>query len=155
MGKYDRMSSLFWLALGAAMCVGSVQIRLGTFHRPGPGFMPFLSGAFLILFGVILMVSTLTRADNKKGETKSEKIWTKENWKSFSLTLLALFGYALLMNSLGFYTTTSLFLFFLFKLTAPRKWLMPLAFAGASVILSYLIFSMWLMTQFPVGIFGF
>lgn len=155
MEKYDRLGSLFWFALGAVICVGSVQIRLGTFHRPGPGFMPFLSGVFLMLFGVILMVSTLTGADNKKEETKSEKLWTKENWKGFSLTLLALFGYALLMNSLGFYTTTFLFLFFLFKLTAPRKWLMPLAFAGASVILCYLIFSLWLMTQFPGGIFGF
>jgi hypothetical protein len=155
MEKYDRMGSFFWLALGAVLCVGSVQIRLGTFHRPGPGFMPFLSGVFLMLFGVILMVSTLTRADNEKEETKSEKLWTRENWKGFSLTLLALFGYALSMNFLGFYTTTFLFLFFLFKLTAPRKWLMPLAFSGASVILSYLIFSLWLMTQFPGGIFGF
>jgi hypothetical protein len=155
MEKYDRMSSLFWFALGAAICVGSVQIRLGTFRRPGPGFMPFLSGVSLMLFGVILMVSTLTRADNEKEETKSEKLWTKENWKGFSLTLLALFGYSLLMNTLGFYTTTFLFLFFLFKLTAPRKWLMPLAFAGASVVLSYLIFSLWLMSQFPGGIFGF
>jgi hypothetical protein len=155
MEKYDRLGSLFWLALGAAICVGSVQIRLGTFHRPGPGFMPFLSGIFLMLFGVILMVSTLAKANNEKEETKNKKLWTKENWKGFSLTLLALFGYALLMNRLGFYTTTFLFLFFLFKLTAPRKWLMPLAFSGASVILSYLIFSVWLMTQFPGGIFGF
>ena len=109
----------------------------------------------MMLFGAILMVSTLRRANNEKGETKNEKLWTKENWMGFSLTLLALFGYALLMDSLGFYTTTFLFLFFLFKLTEPKKWLMPLFLAGASAVLSYLIFSVWLMSQFPGGVLGF
>jgi len=155
MERYDRMGSFFWLGLGAAICIGSIQIRLGSFHRPGPGFMPFLSGASMMLFGVILMVSTLRRADNEKGETKDTKLWTKQNWMGFCLTLLALFGYALLMDFLGFYTTTFLFLFFLFKLTEPKKWLMPLVLAGASAVLSYLIFSVWLMSQFPGGLFGF
>jgi len=155
MGKYDRIGSFLWLGLGAALCIGSIQIRLGSFHRPGPGFMPFLSGSSMMLFGAILMASTLRRANSERGETKNEKLWTKENWMGFSLTLLALFGYALLMDSLGFYTTTFLFLFFLFKLTEPKKWLMPLFLAGASAVLSYLIFSVWLMSQFPGGVLGF
>jgi putative tricarboxylic transport membrane protein len=116
--------------------------------------MPFLSGSFLILFGLILAVSTISKGLEKE-KTKGKEAWMNVNWKSFLFTLLALFVYALLLEPLGFYITTFMFLFFLFKLTEPKRWLMPIVFSGISVILSYLIFSIWLKVQFPSGIFRF
>lgn len=155
MKKHDLISGLIWVFLGIALCVGSVKLRLGDFPKPGPGFMPFLSGAFLVLFGLILTVSTISIGLGEKEEVKGKKVWVKENLKSFLFTLLALFVYVLLLEPLGFYITAFMFLFFLFKLTEPKRWLMPLVFAGISVILSYFIFSIWLKCQFPMGILRF
>jgi putative tricarboxylic transport membrane protein len=149
---HDRISGLIWVVLGIGICIGSVKLRLGDFHKPGPGFMPFLSGSFLILFGLILAVSTISKGLEKE-KTKGKEAWMNVNWKSLLFTLLALFVYALLLEPLGFYITTFMFLFFLFKLTEPKRWLTPIVFAGISVILSYLIFSTWLKVQFPSGIF--
>jgi len=86
---------------------------------------------------------------------KGKKLWVKENLKSFLFTLLALFAYAFLLEPLGFYLTTFMFLFILFKFTEPKSWMIPLIFAGVTVILSYLVFSIWLKCQFPMGIFKF
>lgn len=154
MKTHDRISGLIWVFLGIGICIGSVKLRLGDFHKPGPGFMPFLSGSFLILFGLIIAVSTISKGLEKE-KTKGKEAWMNVNWKSFLFTLLALFVYALLLEPIGFYITTFMFLFFLFKLTEPKRWLMPIVFAGISVILSYLIFSTWLKVQFPSGIFRF
>ncbi len=154
MKKLDLISALIWVFLGLGICVGSVQLKLGTLHKPGPGFMPFLSGGFLILFGSILLGLTISKGIEKE-ETNGKEARMNVNWKNFLFTLSGLLAYALLLEPIGFYFTTFLFLFFLFKLTESKKWLMPVGLAGTSVILSYLIFSVWLKVQFPSGIFGF
>jgi putative tricarboxylic transport membrane protein len=155
MKKYDRVGGLIWTILGILLCIGSVQLRLGNFNKPGPGFIPFLSGAFLILFGLILTLVTFLKESGEEEKTRNEKIWVKENWKRIFYPLFALFGYILLLDHVGFLITTFLFLFFLFKLTVPKRWTMPLILSGGTVILSYLIFSVWLKCQFPKGILNF
>jgi hypothetical protein len=148
------MSGMVWVSLGVALCIGSVRLRLGGFHKPGPGFMPFLAGSFLILLGLILAGSTLSKGLEEE-KTKGKEAWMNVNWKRFLFTLSGLFAYALLLEPIGFYPIAFLFLFFLFKLTEPKRWLMPAGLAGISVLLSYLIFSVWLKVQFPIGIFRF
>ena len=153
--KGDQVHGLIWLILGIGLCIGSVELRLGNLHRPGPGFLPFLSGAMLGLLGLILMVSSFLKELGEKGEPKVESIWVKGHWKKFFFTLLALFCYATLIEYLGFFSTTFLFFLFLFKLSEPKKWVMPLVLSVCTVIISYLLFSVWLKCQFPRGIFNF
>ena len=129
-------------------------MKLGGLHKPGPGFMPFMAGSFLILLGLILAGSAISkRLEGEK--TRGKETWMNVNWKTLLLTLSSLFACALLLEPIGFYPTAFFFLLFLFKLTEPKRWLMPAGLAGISVILSYLIFSLWLKVQFPVGIFRF
>jgi putative tricarboxylic transport membrane protein len=153
--KRDQLVGLTWLILGISLCIGSINLNLGSLHRPGPGLFPFLSGASLALLGMILMVSSITKRFAEKEEIEKNIPAVKQNWRIFLLTLLALFGYALLIEYLGFFSTTLLFFVFLFKLTNPKKWAMPLGLSVCAVIASYLLFSVWLKCQFPKGIFNF
>lgn len=153
--KSDRVSGLIWLVLGIGLCIGSIKLNLGSLHNPGPGFMPFLSGALLGLFGLILMFSDISRSLREKGEVKVKEVLVKENWRKILFTFSTLVGYIILFEPLGFFITTFLFFFFLFKLTETKKWLMPLIFSGGAVILSYLIFSVWLKCSLPRGILKF
>jgi len=57
-----------------------------------------------------------------------------------SATLLILLGYVLLLESLGFLLSSVIFLFLLFKISDPRKWLLPIALSVTTVIISYLLF---------------
>jgi cytochrome bd-type quinol oxidase subunit 1 len=89
----------------------------------------------------------------KRGKNIEKSV--EKNWKNFTFVLLALFGYPLALETLGFHFTTFLFLFFLFELKNPKKWLTPLIFAVITVTLSYVILELSLGCQFPRGKFGF
>ncbi len=86
------------------------------------------------------------------------KAGLKWNWrKSLTplLTLMTLLAYILLLEPLGFVLTTFVCLLLLFKLSEPRKWLMPMVLSGVTAVLSYLIFSVWLQSSFPKGLLTF
>jgi len=151
MKKKDRIEGLIWMILAVSVCIGSFKLDLGTFQKPGPGFMPFLAGSVLGLFSLILILSTFLDQFNRE-DTRAIKFFSKKKWKNFVLPLLSLFGYVLLLDVLGFIFTTFLFLLFLFKITDPRRWFWPLVLTGSTVSISYLVFSLWLKCQFPKGI---
>ena len=156
MKKRIRLDGLVWLVLGIGLCIGSVRLKLGDFHTPGPGFMPFLSGALLGIFGFILIFATTRSGEGKEAkEQKTPVIW---NWKKLIspfLTLLILFLYISLLEPLGFILTTFICLLFLFKLSEPGKWITPVILSICTSVLSYLVFSVWLQCQFPRGLIKF
>lgn len=156
MRKSDLTSGLIWFIGGLFFCMGSIQSGVGSLAKPGPGFTPFISGALLGLCGFILAVSSILEGLKVKEKLGREELGPKESRKAPLLVLLlAMFGYGLLMEPLGFAVTTFIFLFLLFKLAEPRAWLMPLILSVLTVSLSYLIFSTWLRFPFPRGIVGF
>jgi len=158
MKKYVRADGLIWVILGIGMCIGSIKLKLGNFHTPGPGFLPFLSGASLGIFGLILMFSTTFVRLGNGEEAKQKRTSVIWNWKKLInpfLTLLILFVYLLLLEPLGFVFTTFMCLLFLFKLSEPKKWLAPFVLSISTSILTYLLFSVWLQCQFPRGLIKF
>ena len=150
--KSERVGGLIWLFLGIGFCIGSIKLNLGNFHNPGPGLMPFLLGTLLGLLGLVLIFSANSKELERNEEVKVEKILVKENWTRLFFTLSTLCGYIILFEYLGFFLTTFIFFFLLFKLAEPKRWLMPLTLSGSAVILSYLLFSVWLQCQLPKGI---
>jgi putative tricarboxylic transport membrane protein len=148
MRKYDRIFGLLWFVLGSGMAIEGINLGLGKSNLPGIGFVPLLVGSSLAVCGLTLMLLVTL-----KGEQCDDKIWEGQNWKNLVLSILSLFGYALLMESLGFLITTFFFLFFLFKLTAPKKWLAPLLTSLLVAVSCYLVFSLWLNVSLPKGFF--
>jgi putative tricarboxylic transport membrane protein len=149
---------MIWLIIGIAICIGSVKLKLGSFHTPGPGFLPFLSGALLAISGLILIFSTHFTRLKQGEEAKNQTLAVKWHWKKFVnplVTLLILFAYIALLEPLGFILTTFVCLLSLFKLSEPKKWLTPLALSASTAVLSYLLFSVWLQCQFPKGLLKF
>lgn len=150
MRRYDQVWGVLWIILGLSLCFGSIRLGLGNLSQPGPGFMPFLSGVFLALLAAPLMFSRTRNATSQE-----RKIWAKGNWKNFFLPLFILLGYASVLERVGFLIAAFVFLFLLFKFTAPEKLLVPFILAFCTVVLSYLVFSVWLNCQLPKGILGF
>jgi putative tricarboxylic transport membrane protein len=149
---------LVWVLLGIGICFGSVKLKLGTFHIPGPGFLPFLSGVSLGIFGLILTFSTAFAKPGEGEEAAREKSrakWERKKFLNPLVTVLILLAYLVLLDPLGFILTTFICLLFWFKLSEPKKWLMPLILSVSTSVLSYLLFSVWLQCQFPKGLIRF
>ncbi len=148
-----KLEGFIWIVIGITLCIGSLKVGLGKLDRPGPGFLPFLTGAILGLLGLILTFYRTFLEKQKKTEENVE-ISIKNFGKNRLYSLIALFIYAFFLEPLGFFVGSFLFLFFLFKILDPRKWFIPILISVITVILSYFLFSVWLRISLPRGVFN-
>ncbi len=139
------------MVLGAALGVGSIQLGLGTLHKPGSGLMPFFTG---VLLGVAGLLLTFSRARKPSEENGGEEVSLRPFWGRGACSLAASFLYAFLLDPLGFVAATFLLIFTLFKIMGSRKWVAPILISFLTVVVSYFIFEVWLRINFPRGILG-
>jgi len=152
MNKYDRTSSLVWLAFSLLICIESFRLPLGSVREPGPGFLPLLVGVILAgLSAICFLQGRRVPSAGPKG------VWyPAERWKNLIWVLFSLFAYALLLDILGFLITTFLFLVCLFRFgMETQRWTRSLAGSAIASVSCYAVFELWLRTQLPKGILGF
>jgi putative tricarboxylic transport membrane protein len=151
MKKCNRMSSLVWLFFALYICVESLRLPLGSWRDPGPGFLPLGAGLCLGILSAIDYFQTRFR----KGKGIQESWYSKERWKSILLILLALLGYSIFLDSLGFLVTTFFLLILLFRFVKPQPWRVVIGGSLLASVSSYVVFEIWLKTQLPRGVLGF
>ncbi len=155
MKKYDFMSSLAWMAIAAVFCRGSINLGLGDFHDPGPGFFPFLMSAFIFLFALLVLIFSLKKGE-ENGFAPKKRFWPeRDGFKRILLTVLSLFMYVFFLDNLGFVLCTFLFIFWQLRYIEPQRWITVVCGAGLAAVLSYTIFELWLKVPMPVGPLGF
>jgi hypothetical protein len=151
--KTFSVYNIIMIAFASFMCVGSLKLGFGSFSDPGAGFMPFLSGMFMILLSLFdLAFSAFTRWKSDKRDTE---IWANILWGRLVGTLIMLILYALLMPILGFSLPTAILLFFLFRLIEHRSWWRTAIGAVVVTAIFYFGFGVALGAQLPKGILGF
>jgi putative tricarboxylic transport membrane protein len=149
--RKDLISSLFWIASGALIILGSLRLPLGGPQNPGPGFLPFLVGVLMLILSVALLV----RSVHFKGGKRTEPAAVSS--KSFKLigTAAALFLFAFAFPHLGFLITTIPLMIFLSRVIGELNWRVSLAIGFLTSLAMYALFKTWLKVQFPVGPWGF
>jgi len=148
--KFDFISCGFWLIVGALICEESWRMKLGQFHNPGPGFLPFGAGLILGVGALAVLVMNLR---SKLGRDKA--FWAdRSRWPKVFLTLGCIIVYGVLLESLGFLLTTFFSMGFLFRVIEPQRWRTVIAGAFFSAVGAYLIFQTWLQVELPKGFLG-
>ena len=149
----ERWGSLAWLGIGIVIGIGSYKLSVGTFRNPGPGFLPFITGAILaILSFSLLLLSGKPEEAPKMGKpffTNKTKAWKA------GLTLIALLAYSVGMEYLGFLVSTTIFLVFLLGVVEPQRWYIVVFGSLSASVVSYTIFEILLKSPLPKGIFEF
>jgi hypothetical protein len=113
--------------------------------------VPFLAGGLLALLGLALSISALLKAKPRI----EENLRKKEKAKNLLFPLGALVFYALFLERLGFLLDTFLFLLFLFKMAKPKIWILPIILSALIVTTAHFLFSVFLQTPFPKGMWGY
>jgi len=148
----DRVSSLFWLALGLVSMYGSAQLGLGTLREPGSGFLSFLAGGFISLVAAIIFLQSLIRWRGLPLNLKDH--WAGVNWhRPLTIGFLTL-GFILLLERLGFFITSFLLLFLLFRYVERLSWGKAILIPVLTLGVTYLLFNVFLKSTLPRGIFG-
>ena len=143
----DRLSASI-LALFALLVIWeSRHLPLGTFHQPGPAYVPVLLASLLLLFGVLIIVSA------GRAPSLSSVRWTE--WRHALAILTACVFAVFAIERLGYRLTVFLMLGFLVKVVEKRGWALSLVFASSLAFGSYFLFYTTLRVPLPQGPFGF
>ena len=147
MGKHDKMSSIFLILVSIITCLGSIRIGLGTFGAPGSGFVPFIAGVFLGIMSLLILIKA-----SRENKSKAILSQGRPNLRKVIKMILGLFIYVILLPILGYVVGTFLLMLFLLKGVETLKWRWAVATSILIVIVSYLIFDVWLQGMLPVGL---
>lgn len=150
MKTYDQISSLFWLTLSIFVCIESIRLGIGTLRHPDMGFMAF---GVSVLLG-ILSLTLFFQAIFKKEEAKIESFFSGKLWRRVFFILIAILIYSNVMPVLGYLISTFLLMSFLFWIVKGQRWWGVLLLSFLTTLITYYVFSVWLMCQFPEGLFG-
>jgi hypothetical protein len=147
--RHDLFSGLFWLGISIFVVYMALELGVGPFSNPGPGFVLFWSS---IIFGILSSVLVI-KAILGKGARRFSDSWSGLKWKNVLITVIALFLYASLLTTIGFLIMTFSVMVLLYSLGKPKPWV-TVAGAFVTIMLAYIIFHFALQIQFPRGILG-
>jgi len=148
--RHDLASGLFWLAISIFVFYQAVQLGLGVFSNPGPGFVLFWSSLILGILSIVLATNAILGKGGRRILTDS---WRGVKWGHVLVTILALLLYASFLTQIGFLLITFGLMMLLYALGKPRLW-MTVGGAFVTITLAYVIFHFALQVQFPRGILG-
>jgi len=150
MRRGDIGVALFWLVLGAAVCV--YALRLGVWDASGPasGLVPLLAGIVLAGGGAGILGAALPWT------APAPPFWPVRAAGVRALAVLgALAVMAAVMPALGFLVTATVCTMFLLRLVQPQRWGWVVVTAVASTVLLYWLFDRVLDMALPKGPLGF
>ena len=151
MNRRDLASGVFGLSFAALLFAQALQLGIGEFSAPGPGFILFLCSVALGGLSLILiMMSSLKR----KLACRVTDLWKGLQWHQPLLAVIGLFLFALVLPVLGYFVTSLLLMGFLYALGRLKARLVAV-YAVATSLMSYVLFQVFLNVRFPQGIFGF
>ena len=142
------MTGYILLIIGLVTAFSSTQLAMGSWKRPGPGFLPFGLACILIVLSLALIASQW-----KKGSGEAS-FWPERTWLRPLLGIVAFALYAFLIDLIGFIPTTFIFLVLWMWIIEGISWgKIATVSAGVTLIL-YLIFGYFLEVPLPGGIFS-
>jgi len=146
MVKADRWIGLLFALFSLYIGVESVRLGLGSYQQPGPGFISFCAGVILGVLSLALVFLAFF------GRTIERETW--HNRGQIAMVFVAILGFTLLLERLGFLLTTLLLIWFLLKVVERRGWGFSVGVAVVVAGASYVVFDVWLSAQLPAGILG-
>ncbi len=143
----DGVSALVLLIIALAICFGSMAtLSYGTYHSPGPAFLPFWTGILIGAMALALLVQSIFQ------KTRLPQKLSSASLKKPGFALLALILYGLLFGVLGYFICNLLFMGFMVLLMEKKKWYTALGIGLVTALGFYVVFGIWLQVPLPRGI---
>lgn len=143
----DRVSGGVLVLFALLVLWESRRYPLGTFHLPGPAFAPVLLASLLLIFGVLLLLTS------SRAPQLSSISWTE--WRHALAILAASLFTVFATERLGYRLTILLMLAFLIKVVERRGWVETLVVSFGLAFGSFYLFYTLLRVPLPEGPLGF
>lgn len=150
MKRRNLVSAIILLALSVGTLLETRKLPIGTLTSPQSGFFPLILAICLGIFSLVLLGQAIK--EKPEGETIS---WVNPGgWKGLSLTVGALFVFAIFFEWLGYLISIFLLMTFLLGAIGNKRWWFVIMISLLSTLASYLIFGILLKAPLPEGILG-
>jgi len=151
MGKTDVVTGLVLLVTGVAIFIGSMSYPWGNLQEPGPGFLPRLASAILIVLSTFIIIGPLM----KKEKVSAHSFFpTRDAPKRVAIAVGAFFAFRLLFPILGLVPTNFVFFLLITRFLGHHSWRASFIFSLLTTTSAYLLFQVWLDIQMPKLFFG-
>jgi len=144
----ERKSGLVVFFLAVVILWQGRGLSFGGLHAPGPGFFPTLVAAVLLILSFFLIIPGAKKVVEENSLSASSFI-------RMLIVFVALVGYFLFLEYLGFVIISFLLMAFLFLWVARQKWYLAFSSAVICIALAYILFDVLLKSNLPRGVFGF
>jgi putative tricarboxylic transport membrane protein len=147
-----RLAAAAVIVLGLLALVGATQVGPGAGYVPvRPAVMPAVVGAGLVTLGLLLLLRATIRPDlDLARHVANEAAGT--DWRTTSLTLVALVVYALALGPLGYVLATAGFIPIVGWILGSRSHVRDVVVAVVLGIVVYLAFTQFLGVRLPAGL---
>ena len=151
--RIKKVEGISWIGIGCIICIQASTFRLGSLYEPAAGFVAFLTGIFLCGIGIAMIFSKAFSKREAENGPHPLRAFRGVPWRRLSYTILLLFGYVLFFNAAGYLLATFLLMSGLFYDWQRKNWASSFLFSILTVLISYLMFEVWLRCQLPRGVF--
>ncbi len=144
--RRDRVAGIALVLLGAAIAWEGRRLPLGTWHNPGPGYLPLVLAAILALLGVAVAVLDRRSPDLRQLD------WSEA--PHALMIVLACAAAAFMLERAGYRLTIFALVLFFLTIVERRNILAALAVSAGLAAGSYYLFATLLRVPLPLGPWG-
>lgn len=137
----QKLMTVFFLGVGGGYLYLANKLAFGTLSDPQAGFMPTLVSSAAVLTALLLLYQQCRRGKAKPPEAA--------NWTKFIFIAIGFIFYITLLDIIGYFAATFIFLFYLFKVADTAGWYVPFFIAAVSSVFFYLLFEKYLGIVLP------
>ena len=139
------------LALGACVLAGAGELPAGGgYAQVGPGVVPRIVGAGLLLLGAMLLREALT--GGFRGVDEEAEVHLPMDWGAFAWVSGGILAYGFLVERAGFLIASTLLFIAVARGFASRRWLSNALVGLAVAAFIFAVFNYALGLQLPAGI---
>jgi putative tricarboxylic transport membrane protein len=143
----ERISSLIVFVIGLLVTWQASNLKLGGFHRPGPGLFPLILGLILILLSLILLIQSKSRPG-------ARSLSFGESPKRIAMVYGSLLAYVATLEYAGFLLSSFLLIFFLFVILGEYTVKRAAFTALTATAIAYILFDVLMKSPLPKSILG-
>lgn len=153
--KADLAGSLALAAVGVFGLVTGVRYGVGGVTQPGPGLMPALAGAALLVFALMTALREIVARGQPAlaADDGEEAALAPDALARVIGYLVGIFGFALLMEPIGTLPTAALFFVWIVRGVERQSWRVTLALTAGVTLGVWLLFVKALKVSLPMGVF--
>jgi putative tricarboxylic transport membrane protein len=128
------------------------KLPLGSLRVPQTALFPATLAVLLLLFSLAVLVLAFRQSGSAPGPAP-QRI-DSAGWSRIGATLVALVGFALVLEWIGYLPSTFILMVLLLRAIEAQKWLVVFSVALLTSLLSYFLFAWLLGVPLPAGALG-